>query len=90
MENLISIDVSYLPKACFALQQNAIPLIRQVTVKNESDTELEDVQCYISSTPSFFADYQRHFSSLAPSKEYTITDLDTPLNYEMLSEISEG
>lgn len=79
MESLVSIDVSHLPKVCFALQQNAIPLIRQLTARNDSEEELLDVRCTVSATPTFFEDHELRFASLAPGKDYTINDLDTHL-----------
>ncbi len=66
MTGHVSVNVSLLPKVCFALQQNDIPLIRQLTVRNEAEHELTDVRCVISSSPSFLENHEQCFSSLTP------------------------
>jgi len=39
----IAVEVDYTPKANFALQQNDVPVVREVVVTNSSETAAEDV-----------------------------------------------
>jgi len=51
LEKTILIDVSTLPKLNLALQQNAIPLIQDLGIKNNTQEPLERVELVLQSDP---------------------------------------
>lgn len=89
MDHNINIDLEYLPKVSFAWQQNAIPVIRLLTICNNSEDDLTNVRCRITSEPEFSEVYEQHISSIPAGKEYEFNDLNIHLNYKFLSEVSE-
>jgi very-short-patch-repair endonuclease len=89
MDNNVIVTMDYSPRVSFAYQQNAIPIIRLLSISNNSQEELTDVRCKIVSTPAFSKDYEMRIASLPPGKDYSFSDLDIKLDYTFLSDVSE-
>ncbi|MGI6005215.1 MAG: hypothetical protein ACOX88_07370 [Christensenellales bacterium] len=53
MEKRVLIDYAFTPAINFSMQQNAVPVLRQLTIKNQTDTPIENIELHISSSPEF-------------------------------------
>ena len=45
MNDKVSVQVVTFGAMNFAMQQNYVPLVRSVTIKNNSDEEIKDIMC---------------------------------------------
>ena len=89
VENALSAELEYLPFINLAIQQNALPLVRELTLVNHSDTKKERVECVFSSVPGFIAEKKISVEGLEAGEERPIRDLEIGLDYSFLSSISE-
>ena len=51
MNDKVSVQVVTFGAMNFAMQQNYVPLVRSVTIKNNSDEEIKDIMLKISFEP---------------------------------------
>ncbi|MFA6714833.1 MAG: DUF4011 domain-containing protein [Victivallaceae bacterium] len=85
----VNLNIDYLPKINLALQQNAIPVIRAITIDNMLDCELRNVTCHITSTPAFFEPITTTIDVISARSHYVVDDVIVKLNYQYLAELSE-
>lgn len=85
----IKVDLSYLPKINFALQQNAIPVIREIVLTNKIEKDLQFLDCKFSSTPEFLVETVKRIDLLSANKSFSFYDFNLNLNYKFLAELSE-
>jgi len=76
----ITITVTVGKHINLAMQQNAVPIIRELTVHNASDSVLEDFEICIDSDPAFIRPHSWHITSLAPKTDFHIKDLYVELS----------
>ena len=53
MGAVLTLGCDMIPKINFAMQQNYIPFIRNLTVSNEGDEDISDVRLTIAFDPAF-------------------------------------
>lgn len=70
--------------------QNAVPLLRELRVINNSDKELTHVLVEVSSEPAFVKPRTWRIESIAATGEYAIKDLDVQLDGAHLSRLTEA
>lgn len=68
MSNKLEVEFLYLPVINFAIQQNKIPIIRQLSIKNKSNTALNNIKICLTSEPDF-SDETSAFIDILPSNE---------------------
>ncbi len=84
----IEVDLIYSPIVNFAMQQNHVPVIRKLTIKNPGDVSLNGLLVEISAEPDFAVLWKKHID-LSP---YTLADLgpvDIKFNTAYLVELTE-
>ena len=74
----------------FASHQNAVPLIRELTVRNNTGAELENCELRMSVSPNFVSDKTWPFARIGARNEHHITDRDVSLNGQYLLNLSEA
>ena len=74
----------------FACHQNAVPLIRELTVRNNTGAELENCELRMSVSPNFVSDKTWPFTRIGARNEHHITDRDVSLNGQYLLNLSEA
>lgn len=84
----ISATISH--KVGFATQQNAIPLIRELTVLNETETLFEDLKLTITSKPPVLERKTWKLSQLKPGAVTYINDRSVSLDGQLLGELTES
>ena len=85
----IRMDVAVLPVINYAMQQNGAVAIQSITIENNTDSIIEDVEISITSTPGFAIPFSRHVDHLPANKTITITRPNLILNANYLAGMTE-
>ncbi len=89
MENIISLDFTVLNAINYAMQQNYIPVIRNLVIVNKSDSELKDVSVKISFDPEFAEVFEARIDILKPNSPVEISPVKINLSTEFLFSLTE-
>ena len=89
-EELPKIAVSIAPQISFACHQNSVPLIRDISIKNDTENSLQDLVLQMDVSPSFVAAKTWNIASLPNGAEINVTDRDTTLNGSFLLDLTES
>lgn len=88
-KNIFSAELSFVPLFNLALQQNALPVIYELKLVNNSGREIENLQCRLSAVPEFIHEKTVSVSKIKDGEELCITKPEIELNYNLLSSLSE-
>ena len=69
----IHIEVSILPVINYALLQNGLKIIRSLTVKNDSEENVTDIELRITSEPALSLPYTQHIDMLPAGRSVTLS-----------------
>lgn len=83
-ESPFSVNANYTPFVNFAMQQNAVPLLRALVVTNLSDTQADHVIVRVWSDPPVIAEKTMRVDAIAPGSDYSFSDLAFTLLREPL------
>lgn len=81
--------VSALPVVNYALYRNNVPVVRSVTVVNETDLPIENAELSIASAPDICLPYSLHIDCIPARRAYEIKDIKLLLNAELLAGVTE-
>jgi very-short-patch-repair endonuclease len=85
----IGVDLEHSPCVNFAFQQNAIPVVQRLVIRNDSDERLQGVTCTLSVSPEVAPAITREIRELGPHDDQVIMDLPLQLSFEALSSWTE-
>ncbi len=85
----VRIEVDALPIVNYALQQNGIPVIKGITIVNQSDQSLNDLELYISSQPEMCLEVNKHIECVPMKSTFSVRDIKIDLNGEFLAQLTE-
>ena len=85
----VQLDCSVLPVINFAMQHNGAAVIQSITLENQTDTDFENLEIRISSTPEFALPFVQHLNYLPSKKTFTIRNPKLILNGEFLAGLTE-
>jgi hypothetical protein len=83
-------ELAYLPAVNLALQQNALPFVQELKLKNGPGKELSELECAFSSTSDIIEPKAVHASLLRPGEELALHDLGLELNVKTLVSLSDA
>ena len=86
----LKIDVTLIAKLNLADFQNAVPLVRDLRLVNETDQAYEQVELVLSSDPPFLKSRRWRIDALAAGSHYPIRDLDVNLDGGLLARLTEA
>jgi len=89
LEETIVIEGSIASRITFATQQNDIPLLSDLLVRNGTDEEIENVILSLCCEPAIVGAREWKIDRLNPKSEIRIKDRQIPLSGAQLSELSE-
>ncbi len=84
-----ALDVQLTPVVNFAQQQNGLPLIRSIAVRNESETPLENVEVRVASQGGYVRPASFFISQIPAGGAAELNDVDAQLDAERLASLSE-
>jgi len=85
----IAVSIDYEPFVNFAMQQNAVPLLRTLKIENKTENQLANLYVRIWSDPPVFAEKTARVDLIAPGATYSITDVSLTLLREPLRKQTE-
>ncbi|WP_442881588.1 DUF3320 domain-containing protein [Comamonas sp.] len=87
---LIAFDLEADPTLGYASIQNAVPVVRGLTVTNSSDSALDEVEIRVSCNPRFAQSALLRFDRLAPGESRRVSPLDLRPDHAYLADLSES
>ena len=84
----LTISVSHDPAINYAFQQNAIPVIRELAVRNDS-VPRKDLVIRVRTEPAFALPVELNVQSLEPEGEFHVAPLDLKLSPFFLADVTE-
>ncbi|MBR7108092.1 MAG: DUF3320 domain-containing protein [Lentisphaeria bacterium] len=90
VENIFSAELSFVPLFNLALQQNALPVIYELKLINNTGSDIDDLQCRFSASPEFIIEKYIPVNKVKAGEELCINKPDIELNYDLLSALSES
>ena len=84
----VAISVSHDPAINYAFQQNAIPVLRELVVRNDR-TARRNLKITIRTEPAFAESTELHVQSLEPEAEFKAGPLDLKLSPSFLENVTE-
>ncbi|MCF7853782.1 MAG: DUF3320 domain-containing protein [Candidatus Pacebacteria bacterium] len=85
----LSTDIAYDTRVNYAMQQNAVPIIKQIKIENQGLESLRDLVVRIESEPDFTNDWHECIDSIPPGAAYRITEIDLQLFPGYLRKLDE-
>jgi very-short-patch-repair endonuclease len=86
----VRIDATLVTKLNLADFQNAVPMLRELSITNGSAMDARDLELRIESIPPFVRPKLWHIDMLAAGSERRITDLDLQLDGPLLTRLTEA
>jgi hypothetical protein len=86
----LAIKCAFVPKVSFALHQNSIPILLELSVENSTDNVWEDATLILQSFPPFFRSRSWQISKINPQQSFTIRDLDLQQDGGQLFRLTEA
>ena len=86
----IMVDVDMNPSVNFAMQQNHVPLINALSIKNISAEVLSDLIVEITSDPAFAEPWKCSIAELQPLQEVRLSSIPLLMSPSFLANLSEG
>lgn len=90
MGAVLTLGCDMIPKINFAMQQNYIPFIRNLTVSNEGDEDISDVELSITFDPEFARTFTYDIGCIPAGQSVEISPLRIILSTEMLFSLTEA
>lgn len=84
-----SVEADYTPFVNFAMQQNAVPLLRKLVINNGSNGQATDVVVRVWSDPPVVAEKTLRVDEIAPGNRYTFSSIALTLQRGLLRKQSE-
>ena len=84
------VDVTLVAKLNLADFQNAVPLLRELSITNGTTEDARDLELRIESAPGFLKPKVWRIDAVAAGSTYRITDLDVQLDGALLTRLTES
>ncbi len=89
MENKVSVGGELTKSINFAMQQNYVPIIRNLVVHNEAEQSLSDLELRITFNPEFAKEYIYPIDEIQPGQSVEISPVRIQLKTEFLFSLTE-
>ena len=86
----IAIITSVMPKLNLAFQQNSLPVITEIELRNESEQTYHELELVLTGAPAFLHERSWYIDKLAPNSQLILDDVRVELNAEFLRAIHES
>ena len=86
----ITIQITAARKVNLALQQNSVPVLRDIVLNNPTGVSYQGLRLTVTATPEFANSKIWHIARLAPESEISLRDCMIELNPGFLEEVNEA
>lgn len=87
--SVLEVELELDPTVNLAMQQNDVPVIKALRLRNTSDRRLDDLLVHITSEPEFAEPYEMRIAALAPDSDHTLSPVDLSLSPSYLINLTE-
>ncbi|OGS93571.1 MAG: DNA helicase [Gallionellales bacterium GWA2_59_43] len=84
------IEATLVSKLNLADFQNAVPMLREVSIVNDAEFEILNLELQLTSVPAFFRPKIWRIDSIGAGKRYALSDLDVQLDGALFSHLTEA
>jgi hypothetical protein len=85
----VIVDGIFSPIANYAMQQNHVPIIKRLLIKNTSNQDLNQITLTIESNPDFISPYTKHIEYIGKEQVLDVGLLDLKLSPAFLASVTE-
>lgn len=85
----IDVTIDHAPRVNFAFQQNAIPIIHRIEIRNNTASDLHNVTCRFTPSPDFARDFEQRVALVPAESDYLLVDVPVDLNLDYLASLSD-
>lgn len=85
----LHMEISILPVVNFALQQNHISVVRDITISNPSNQDLADIDLRITSDLEALLPYSRHLEGIPAKESCSLKNIKLTLDPQCLAGLTE-
>ena len=85
----VSAELSFVPLFNLALQQNALPVVHELKLSNDSGQDLENLECRFFAVPPFIQEKTIQISKIKNGEKISLDKLGIELDHTFLSQLSE-
>ena len=89
-EECLRIDATLVAKLNLADFQNAVPMLKELSIVNDTKCEAKNLELEIESVPEFLKSKVWRIDSVGAGSSYRILDLDVQLDGPMLTRLTES
>jgi uncharacterized protein DUF4011/restriction endonuclease-like protein/AAA domain-containing protein/uncharacterized protein DUF3320 len=86
---MFEIEFIYSPIINFAMQQNHVPIIRKISIKNISEKDIENVSLVIKSDPDFSDEWKRNIDCIKKDEIIEVSAIQLKISGKYLAELTE-
>jgi very-short-patch-repair endonuclease len=87
---LLRIEAILVSKLNLADFQNAVPLLRELIIVNDSEVAIQSLELEITSVPAFLKSKTWRIEEVGAGKSFALSDLDIKLDGTLLSRLTEA
>src|SRR5262245_9672596 len=85
----IKFEIDCDPCINFAMQQNDVPIVRQIRISNQAHTSIGKIEIRLSSEPELFPEWRTTIDGIPPGGTHTLGPIDLRLSASYLAGLSE-
>lgn len=85
----LEVQVVHAPVVNYAMQQNHVPMIREIMLRNTGEEDIKELCVQISFDPAFAEACQLHIESISPGSEERLSAIPIRLSTSFLSQLTE-
>ncbi|WP_298268540.1 DUF4011 domain-containing protein [Geobacter sp.] len=85
----ISVDLDYDRTVNYAMQQNDVPVVKALRIRNGTDAALRDLNVRITTEPAFAASWEGRVTAVNPGETFNLGVIDLPLSHDFLARLTE-
>ncbi len=89
-EAKVDFEITYVRYLNLSLQQNALPIVQELKLKNTTSEDWKNLTCAFSSEPPIVQPKTIHVELLKANEELSLHDLGITLDYSLLASMSEA
>src|SRR3954471_11476480 len=89
VQNKFCVEFVYTPVINFVMQQNHVPVVRKLLIKNTSGHDFHNIKVEIVSEPDFAVTWQHKIDALLKDESIELTSINLKIAAKYLSELTE-
>ena len=87
---VVRVQATVVAKLNLADFQNAVPMLREVSIVNDTKSEITALELRVESVPPFLKPKLWHVDAVGAGKSYRINELDVQLDGTLLTRLTEA